>query len=347
MGTTNKLNRMVRHMIGMILCGGYGKRLYPLTRKIPKVLFELKDGYTSLDKQLLSYGNAGFDRVVLLTGHQSERIEQKYGSEYKGLKLEYVVEGKPLGTLNAIRLGFEQVSEDAIISNGDVVADINLKRMRQNFEESHYLASIFVTRMPSPYGILELGRKRVKSFKEKPLLEHYINGGFWCLSKDTRDLLEEFKVGNIEQTAFPRLAKEKQLTYYKEKGNPFWVAIDTMKDLEEVRKEYTNRIDKPWGYEKVLVLTKKRLEKEIFIMSQYRTSLHYHKVRDETLHVLRGAGWVEFEGGKRKQFREGMKIHIKPKLVHSSIAFDNTLIREISTPYPNDVIRVKDFYSAR
>lgn len=332
----------------MILCGGLSKRMRPLTSKIPKVLLELKDGYTILDRQLFSYKSAGIDRVFLLTGHLGGKIRQKCGGEYRGLKIEYITEKKPLGTLNAIRLGMRKADEDVVVSNGDVVADINLRRMMQEFKRSRCSASIFVTRMRSPYGILRLAKGRVKSFEEKPLLEHYINAGYYCISRRVLSLLEKFKTGNIEHTTFPELAARGQLAYYKEEGEGlFWASIDTAKDLEEVGKEYSNRTDKPWGYEKLLRLDGKRMEKLLSIMAGYRTSLHYHEVRDEILHVLGGAGWVEFERGKRKQFRKGTKIRVKPKVIHSFIASENTLIREISTPHPEDVVRVKDFYAVR
>lgn len=331
----------------MILCGGLSKRMRPLTSKFPKVLLELKPGYTILDRQLFGYKSAGIDRVFLLTGHLSGKIRQECGDEHRGLKIEYVAEKKPLGTLNAIRLGLRQADEDVVVSNGDVVADINLRQMMEEFKRSRCPASIFITRMRSPFGILRLEGGRIKSFEEKPLLQHYINAGYYCLSKRVLPLLEKFKIGNIERTAFPELAARGQLACYKEDGDPFWAAIDTVKDLEEVRKEYSNRTDKPWGYEKTLELTKKRMEKLLFLMAGYRTSLHYHKVRDEVLRVLGGAGWIEFEGGKRRRFMKGMKIHIKPKVVHSFIASKPLLLREISTPHPKDVVRVKDFYEVR
>ena len=332
-------------MIGMILCGGYGKRFRPLTDVVPKVLLEIKDGYSILDRQLFAFRSAGFDRVLLLAGYLSEKIKERYDSRYKGLEIEYVIEEKPLGTLNAIRMGMERVNEDVMVSNGDVVTDLNLKRMRQEFDGSDYPASMFVVRMRSPYGIVKLGDGHIKSFKEKPLLNYYINGGFYCLSRDVLSLLEEFKVGDIEKTVFPRLAAVKQLTYYRE-GVPFWASIDSPKDLDNVKKEYENRTDKPWGHEKVLTLTKERLEKELFIMGGYRTSLHYHEKRDETLHVLSGSGHVEFKG-RKVNFKKRSKIRVKPNTIHSIVAAENTVIHEVSTPHPEDVARVKDFYPAR
>ena len=64
--------------IGMILCGGFGKRLRPLTETIPKPLIEIKDNYTILDKQLFDFKNAGVDKVLLLTGFLSEKIRERY-----------------------------------------------------------------------------------------------------------------------------------------------------------------------------------------------------------------------------------------------------------------------------
>jgi len=332
-------------MIGMILCGGHGKRFRPLTEKIPKGLLEIKKNYTILDRQLFAHKSADFEKVLMLTGHLSKKIEKRYGSRYMGLDIGYIVEKKPLGTLDAIRLGMKAAKDDVMVSNGDVIADLNLKRMRQEFEASDCLASMFVMHMRSPYGVVVLGGRHIKSFQEKPVLEHYINGGFYCISKKVLSLLERYKVGDIEKIAFPRLAENRKLIYYKEEV-PFWASIDSVKDLESVRKEYGNREDKPWGHEKLLSLTKKGMKKELYIMAGYKTSFHYHKRRNEILKILRGTGYVEFEGRKEK-FKKGSAIQIKPGIPHTIVAAENIVILEISTPHPKDVVRIRDFYEVR
>jgi NDP-sugar pyrophosphorylase family protein len=333
-------------MIGMILCGGYGKRLQPFEPNLPKVLLDIKDGLTILDKQLFNYKSAGFDHVILLTGYLSKKIEERYGSEYKGLKIDYIVEYRPFGTLNAVRLGMEKANQDVMVSNGDIVTDLNLKRMKQEFESSNCLASMFVTKMPSPYGMAILDDKFIESFEEKPTLDHYINGGFYCFSKDILELLNEFGTGDLEKKLFPKLAKEKQLVHYKEDVS-FWASIDTVKDLEKTRKEFENRIEKPWGFEKVLNLTGDGVTKNLYILGGYRTSLHYHERREETLHVLSGSGHIEFENQASEKFREGSEIKIKPKTRHSIVAVENATVYEVSTFFPEDIVRVKDFYAVR
>ncbi len=328
--------------VGMILCGGFGKRLRPVTEKIPKPLVEIKEDYAILDKQLFDFKNAGINKVYLLAGFLHEKIEDRYGDNYKGIEINYVIEDEPLGTLNAIRLGIESLSEDKqiIIRNGDIVSDLNIKKMIEQGEKSDYPVTMFVTKMRSPYGIVELNGDRITSFKEKPLLDSYINGGVYF----AKGLLDfgDFKVGDIEKTLFPLLAKENNLGFYKE-NDIFWMAIDTNKELETVQKEYENKTDKPWGYEKVLIYTEKYLTKELYLKEGFQTSFHYHDKKDETMYILSGAGYIEFED-KKEYFGKNDSIRIKPGVIHSIVATENTVLHEVSTPYINDTIRVNDFY---
>lgn len=329
-------------MIGAVLCGGHGKRLRPLTNDIPKHLIEIKEGYTILDKQLVDFRNAGIDKVVLLTGHLSEKIEERYGSNWKGINIQYSREEKPLGTLNAIRLGLEKIDDDVIIRNGDVVADVNIKKMINRFNNSSYMASMLIARMRSPYGIVELGDDRIRKFREKPLLDYYFNAGIYCFRKDISKFLNNFETGDIEKTVFPLLADANQFGYFKNEEF-FWISVDTAKDLEEIQKEYKNRTDKPWGYEKILVNTDKYLTKELFLFEGYQTSFHYHQKKDETMIIIRGGGYIEFEDHK-EYFERNDSVRIQPGVSHTIVATENTILQEVSTPHIDDTVRIKDFY---
>lgn len=333
---------MSNENVGMILSGGLGKRLRPLTEKVPKPLIEIKEGYTILDKQLFDFKNAGIEKVILLTGFLSNKIKDRYGEEYKGVQIEYVEEDKPLGTLNAIKMGMEYIKDNpCIIRNGDVVADLNIKKMIHTGQNSNYPLTIFITKMQSPYGIVEINGDRLLSFQEKPTLDYYINGGVYFLNGNLD--FGDFDVGDIEKTVFPMTAKKNQLGYYKEDGL-FWMAIDTSKEFEEIRKEYKNREDKPWGYEKVLINTDKYLTKELFIRENYHTSFHYHENKDETMYIISGSGYIKFKDEK-KYFGKNDSIRIKPNIPHSIVAMENVILHEVSTPYLEDTIRIKDFYT--
>lgn len=329
-------------MIGIILCGGHGKRLRPLTNGIPKSLIEIKEGYAILDKQLIDFRNSGIDQVVLLTGHLGEKIEERYGSNWKGVNISYSKEEKPLGTLNAIRMGLEKLDEDVIIRNGDIVADVNIKKMMSRFKGSNYQASMLIAKMRSPYGIVDIGDDRITKFREKPLLEYYFNAGIYCFRKGISKFFKNFETGDIEKTVFPLLAESNQFGYFQNEGR-FWISVDTSKDLEEVQKEYANRTDKPWGYEKILINTDKYLTKELFLFEGCQTSFHYHEHKDETMYIMDGSGYIEFEDHK-EHFARNDSIRIQPTVPHTIVATDNTVLHEVSTPHIDDTVRIKDFY---
>ncbi len=330
--------------VGMILCGGFGKRLRPVTETVPKPLVEIKKDYTILDKQILDFKNAGVTDVYLLAGFLYEKIKERYGSFYNGINIHYIIEDKPLGTLNAIRLGMESITEEYqyIIRNGDIVCDLNLKKMIEHGEKSSLPITMFITQMQSPYGIVDLIGDKISSFKEKPILQdYYINGGIY-FSKGKFDF-GEFKTGDIEKTLFPKLAKEYQLGYYKENGI-YWIAVDTSKELESVQKEYENKTDKPWGYEKVLIYTEKYLTKELYLKEGFKTSFHYHEQKDETMYIISGGGYIQFEG-RKEYFSKNDSIRIEPNIPHSIVATENTVLHEVSTPYLDDTKRIIDYYS--
>ncbi len=331
-------------MIGMILCGGAGKRLKPYTDSMPTPLIELKDNCTILDKQIFDFAAAGIEEVILLTGYKSDMIEARYGNEFKGVKISYHVEEKPIGTLNALKAGMDMCgAEDMVVRNGDVVADINLKRMMLKHTNGKYPVTMFVTKMRSPYGIVELGDDKVKSFREKPIIDYYINGGIYCINRDVP--FAQFEAGNLEQTLFPMMADIGKLGYFYEDG-VYWATVDTVRDLEEVRKEYCNKTDKPWGYEKVLISTDKYLTKELYIRAGYQTSFHKHPRKDETMYIMSGIGYIEFEDHK-EFFQKDDSIRIEPNVPHTIVAIENTILHEVSTPHLEDTVRIKDYYKVR
>ncbi len=331
-------------MIGMILCGGSGKRLKPYTDSMPTPLIELKDNCTILDKQIFDFAAAGIEEVILLTGYKSDMIEARYGDEFKGVKISYHVEEKPIGTLNALKAGMAMCeAEDMVVRNGDVVADINLKRMILKHTNSKYPVTMFVTKMRSPYGIVELGDDKVKSFREKPIIDYYINGGIYCINRNVP--FAQFEGGNLEQTLFPMMAEVGKLGYFYEDG-VYWATVDTIRDLDEVRKEYCNKTDKPWGYEKILISTDKYLTKELYIRAGYQTSFHKHPRKDETMYIMSGVGYIEFEDHK-EFFQKDDSIRIEPNVPHTIVAIENTVLHEVSTPHLEDTVRIKDYYKVR
>jgi len=334
---------------GAILAGGYGKRLRPITTFYPKALIKIKGDYTILEKQLNDLRFSGIDSVYLLVGYLHQKIINKFGNSWKGIKLEYLIEEKPAGTHYAIKNALEQAQNDLVVLNGDVVCDFNIKSFIEYANRRKELITIAVTQMQSPYGIVTIEENKIVNFIEKPKLPHYINAGIYYIKRDAIDYFKrEYHYNDVERTVFPSAALEGQIACYKE--DSFWISIDSIKDVESVREIYKNREDKPWGWENIVVSNEKYLVKELYLKGGYRTSIHYHEEKDETLNVIRGSAYVEFFDEKLNLLKKvslfkGSTVRILPKTIHSIVGVENALLQEFSTPHINDVVRVKDFYN--
>lgn len=326
-------------MIGAILCGGYGKRLKPLTDQTPKPLLEIKNNYTILDKQLLQFKYAGVKKVVLLCGFLNEKIKERYGKKWMGLEIEYLIEDKPQGTLFAINnLLTNFKSDNYIIRNGDIVCDVNIKEM---MNEHRNKMSMYITPLVSPYGITELSENKIIGFREKPRLDYYINAGIYIISQELKPLLSEYEEGDIEKLIFPKIASSGLMNYYRE--DVFWQSVDSIKDYEITKREYVDKEDKPWGYEKTLVSNEKYLAKKLYLMKGEGTAYHKHLKKDETMYVTNGGVVVRFKD-KKVHLEKDEKIRIKAGIEYCIDALENTILQEYSTPFPQDTIRIKDRY---
>lgn len=239
-------------MIGAILAGGYGKRLKPITNEIPKALVPIADDYTILDRQMHDFRCAGINEVYILSGHFGEKIEEYLTKKYPDFTIHYFKEEKPLGTLYSVRNLLEHRSDsDVMLRNGDTITDVNFKQMISFSNRSNYGMVMFVTRMRSPFGIVEMIGDMVTKFREKPFLQSYINAGIYIFKKSIFDkFFDDYQDRELETTVFPKLANAKQIGAYSE--DVFWMGIDSEKDLEVVREAYKNRKDTPWGYLKRL-----------------------------------------------------------------------------------------------
>ena len=260
-------------MIGAILAGGYGKRLKPITDEIPKALVQIRENYTIMDRQIFDFANMGVKDIYVLSGYLGEKIEERYGEMHSGMYFHYLKEDKPLGTLFSLRnLINERSDDDILLRNGDTVTDLNFKRFTSFAASSPYGIVMFVARMRSPFGIVDTLGDQITKFREKPYLDHYINAGIYFIKKTTfRFFFEDYVDKDIETTVFPRLANEKLAGAYNE--DTLWLGIDSEKDLEQIRKDYSNRKDHSWGYSKTLFTSGERRLTEYFIKADEKVDL--------------------------------------------------------------------------
>ena len=225
-------------MKAAILAGGFGKRLRPYTSDRPKPLVEVA-GKPILVWQIEWLKRHGFDEVVLLVGYLKEKIIEYIGSGARlGVKATYIVEDEPLGTAGALKNAEPVLRNEKffLVMNGDIITNLNPMKLYERLTGRKEDAVIATVPLKSPYGILEIDSEgKIRSFREKPVLrEYWINAGIYAMTPRVFDYLPP--KGDIERTAFPRLASEERLGSVRYE-DVFWKSIDTYKDVEEAAKE--------------------------------------------------------------------------------------------------------------
>lgn len=231
-------------MYAIILAGGKGERLWPLTEDRPKPMVEVL-GIPILEYQVRWLRLYDIKGIVIACGYKHEVIQDYFGEgEPWGIKIDYAIETQPLGRGGGIKQALSKVrvkdsSNIVIATNGDIITRFDLNEAIQSHTASDALVSVVVVPLISPYGVVDMDEEgKIQGFREKPKLPYWINGGIYVFSKGVYDLLPDR--GDHEDSTFPQLAQEGRLNALKSTG--YWRTIDTIKDLTEAKKDMQERM---------------------------------------------------------------------------------------------------------
>ncbi|MFA5157535.1 MAG: sugar phosphate nucleotidyltransferase [Candidatus Omnitrophota bacterium] len=213
----------------VILCGGRGTRMGG--DELPKVLFPI-GGKPILWHIMNIYSHYGFNEFILCLGYKGEKI-RGYFSESNKWKIVFAETGEDTNTGGRIKRIKSFIKEDYFLATyGDGVADINIKKLVEFHLRHNKSATITVTRPFSQFGIVGVNPRTqaVTHFEEKPILDHWINGGFFVFNRNIFRYLKDDDI--LEKDSFSRILKNKQLNAFKHLG--FWRCMDTYKDNLEL-----------------------------------------------------------------------------------------------------------------
>ena len=231
-------------MKAILLAGGKGSRLRPLTMHTPKPIVPIFDRpFLQYQLDLLKQVPE-IDEVVLSHHYQPRRIEELFGdgSAY-GMSIRYVVEPAPLGTAGAVRYAGESLHESVVVFNGDVLTEVDLAAVIALHRERRAKATIVLTPVENPtaYGLVETDPQgNILRFLEKPKPEEItcdtINAGIYILEPDTFDRIPKDTPWSIERSFFPSLI-ERQETFVAYIYRGYWIDIGTPEKYTQVHRD--------------------------------------------------------------------------------------------------------------
>jgi mannose-1-phosphate guanylyltransferase len=231
-------------MKAILLAGGKGTRLRPLTVHTPKPIVPILNRpflYYQID---LLRQIPEIDEVILSLNYQPRRIEEIFGEgEGLGIRVRYVVEPMPLGTGGAIRYAGDSLTESVVVFNGDVLTQIDLAAVLRLHRERKAKATIVLTPVENPraYGLVETDRDgNIQRFLEKPgedeITCNTINAGIYVLEPDTFDRIPKDTAWSIERSFFPSLI-ERGETFVAYVYDGYWIDIGTQAKYMEVHHD--------------------------------------------------------------------------------------------------------------
>ncbi len=230
-------------MRAVILAGGEGTRLRPLTLSTPKPVVPVVDR-PFLRHQLELLARAGVRDVVLSLAYRPERVEAVFGDgSALGMTIRYAVEDTPLGTGGAVRHALEMLDARTIVMNGDVLTDVDLAALVSRHAAERAAATILLTPVPNPgaYGLVKTdARGRVRRFIEKPkpheITTDTINAGIYVLETRVLELVPPGVKHSIERSFFPALLGRGDLVLGPVHPG-YWIDIGTPEKYLQVHRD--------------------------------------------------------------------------------------------------------------
>ncbi|MCK4257426.1 MAG: nucleotidyltransferase family protein [Halanaerobiales bacterium] len=222
----------------VLMVGGLGSRLYPLTENTPKPLLKV-GGRPILETIIRQFNSYGFYNFILCVNYKADQIINYFGDGKKfNVNIEYVRESKRLGTAGALSLITKKIKQPFIVMNGDLLTKLNFKNMIDYHTEGNYAITIGSTEyeFTVPYGVLEVDGQRVENIVEKPKQHFFVNGGFYVLSPSVIKEIPYNEFYDMPDLIQNLLGKKESVGVFPIRE--FWLDIGQPQDYQRANEEY-------------------------------------------------------------------------------------------------------------
>ena len=229
-----KKKKSVLPIDAVLMAGGKGERLRPLTEKTPKPLLPVGNK-AIIDHNIDNLISYGIEDIHVTTNYLAEQIEQHFEQERQRIKIACVRERKYLGTIASVKLIPTLKHDEILVMNSDLFTNIDYEDFYRHFIEKE--ADMSVAAIPYsinvPYGIFDLDGRNIKGVLEKPIYHHYANAGIYLIKKKLLDLIPEDVFFNATDFIEALVSKGKTVVRYPLVG--YWIDIGKPEDYRKAQ----------------------------------------------------------------------------------------------------------------
>ena len=230
--TKSRTNRVV------LMAGGLGTRLRPLTENIPKPLLNVGNK-PILETIIENFAKYGFVNITISVNYKADMIKEYFGDGSKlGVNIDYVEESKRLGTAGALSLMKDRPQEPFFVMNGDLLTNVNFTNLLDFHTYENSVATMCVREYDYqvPYGVIETEGSNIVSIKEKPLHKFFVNAGIYTLSPQVFEYIPKNEYYDMP-TLFEDIIKE-ELKTVSFPLHEYWLDIGRIEEFEQAQSEY-------------------------------------------------------------------------------------------------------------
>jgi dTDP-glucose pyrophosphorylase len=221
----------------VLMAGGFGSRLAPLTKECPKPLLKVGD-QPVLETIIKGFIEHGFQRFVISLNYQSEMIENYFqdGRQW-GVSIDYLREKKALGTAGALSMLDESLEHPIIVMNGDLLTKLNFRSLLEFHQDHDALITMCIREydFQVPYGVVKLDGYYATALEEKPQHKFFVNAGVYVINTEVLSSIPENEFYNMTQIIDPLLEKKKILSY---PIHEYWIDIGNIEDYNKAHADY-------------------------------------------------------------------------------------------------------------
>lgn len=221
----------------LIMAGGRGERLKPLTDTTPKPLLKIGDK-PIIEHNIDRLASFGIDDIWLSVRYLGNQLEDYFGDgSNKGIRVKYVWENEPLGTAGALGLIDDFVHDYILMMNSDLLTNIDFEDLFLFFEENQadFVVACIPYQVNVPYAVMETVDNIVKGFKEKPTFTHYSNAGIYLMKKEVIDFIPKNQSFNATDLMELLINNKRKVVAYPMVG--YWLDIGKHEDFKKAQED--------------------------------------------------------------------------------------------------------------